>query len=144
MRQLVKFWRTQGFSILLYLDDGIGGDQSFERADFISHEVRRDIIASGFTINDEKSNWCSSQFVTFLGTISVFPREELANLKRVCRNAPRANLFKPVHLPLSPDRLFLCHVPLGILRGYLNAELLFPFRTKKFLGATPSFVSRRC
>ena len=44
MRQLVKLWRTQGFSIPLYLDDGIGGDQSFERADFLSHEVRRDII----------------------------------------------------------------------------------------------------
>ena len=50
MKQLVKFWRSHGYPILLYLDDGIGGDRSFERAEFLSREVRYGIFASGFTI----------------------------------------------------------------------------------------------
>ena len=110
------------YLILSFLVDGVGGDRSFERTAFLSREVRRDIIASGFTIMTRSQTGILLNLLRFWEpfqisylALSVFPREELVNLKLVCRNAPRANLFKPV--PLSPDGLLLCHIPLGILRG---------------------------
>ena len=72
MRQLVKFWRSQGFLILLYLDDGIGGSLSPAQAQRLSSSIHQDLISSGFTINEEKSNWVPCQEVSFLGTILNF------------------------------------------------------------------------
>ena len=57
VRQLVKYWRGRGNLILMYLDDGIGGDTSAERARILSDSVLQDLASSGFTANDEKSIW---------------------------------------------------------------------------------------
>ena len=72
MRQLIKFWRSKGFLLLLYLDDGIGGAHCKSQAEVLSCSIRQDIIASGFTINEEKSDWVPCQEVCFLGTILNF------------------------------------------------------------------------
>ena len=88
MRQLVKFWRGLGLSIVLYLDDGIGGSSCIHRAKSISHQVQQDLSLSGFTINNEKSRWEPRQKLTFLGTILDFntgmlfiPEGRLSKLK---------------------------------------------------------------
>lgn len=53
MRQLVKFWRGRGHLALMYLDDGIGGNLSFQSAKNISVQVRNDLTSAGFTPNDK-------------------------------------------------------------------------------------------
>ena len=57
LRQLVKYWRGRGHLTLMYLDDGLGGDTSFESTKSLSDAVRQDIVSSGFTPNDDKSVW---------------------------------------------------------------------------------------
>ena len=72
VRQLVKYWRGRGYLILMYLDDGIGGDMSVERARILSDSVRQDLASSGFTVNDDKSIWEPTQKLVFLGSILDF------------------------------------------------------------------------
>ena len=54
-RALVKHWRSKGFRIFTYLDDGAGADQVLNKAMKMSAAVRRDIALSGFIANEEKS-----------------------------------------------------------------------------------------
>ena len=72
MRQLVKFWRGKGYLILLYLDDGLAGAPTFDRAQTLSGAVCQDLACSGFTINYEKSVLVPTQRITFLGAILDF------------------------------------------------------------------------
>ena len=57
MRQLVKFWRGCGHLVLMYFDDGIGGNLSRKSAKNISVQVRKDLASADFISNDVKSNW---------------------------------------------------------------------------------------
>ena len=54
-RALVKHWRSKGFRIFTYLDDGAGADQVLNKAMKMSAAVRRDVALSGFIANEEKS-----------------------------------------------------------------------------------------
>ena len=60
-RQLIKFWRGRGDVILMFLDDGIGGDRSVERSRIRSDSVHQDLASPGFTANDDKSIWEPTQ-----------------------------------------------------------------------------------
>lgn len=68
-RALVGHWRSKGFGIFVYLDDGAGADQVLNKAIKMSTVVRRDIAASGFIANEEKSQWVPSQLGELLGFI---------------------------------------------------------------------------
>ena len=72
LRQLVKYWRGRGHLTLMYLNDGLGGDTSFESAKSLSDTVRQDIVSSGFTPNDDKSVWQPTQKLVFLATLLDF------------------------------------------------------------------------
>ena len=54
-RVLVKHWRSKGFRILTYLDDGAGADQVLNKAMKMSTVVCKDIALRGFIANKEKS-----------------------------------------------------------------------------------------
>ena len=56
----------------MYLDDGLGGDSSFDSAKSLSYSVRQGIVSSGFTPNDDKSVWQPTQKLVFLGTVLDF------------------------------------------------------------------------
>lgn len=68
-RAPVEHWRSKGFGIFVYLDDGAGADQVLNKAIKMSTVVRRDIAASGFIANEEKSQWVPSQLGELLGFI---------------------------------------------------------------------------
>ena len=68
-RALVKHWRSKGFRIFTYLDDGAGADQVQNETMKMSTVVRRDIAASGFIANKEKRQWVPSQLGELLGFI---------------------------------------------------------------------------
>ena len=66
-RPLIKRWRGDGKRVVMYLDDGIGFDQTFESAVAISKSVHSDLRSSGFVINERKSMWNPIQCLDWLG-----------------------------------------------------------------------------
>jgi hypothetical protein len=66
-KTLVKYWRGQGIRIFTYLDDGAGAEDNLVDAKETSEQVRRDIEASGFVANEEKSQWEPAQYGELLG-----------------------------------------------------------------------------
>ena len=68
-REIVKFWRSQGHEIIMYLDDGIAGTKSEQDTLLLSSIIQNDLKRFGFIIADEKSNWVPSQEITWLGLV---------------------------------------------------------------------------
>ena len=67
VRPLVKKWRGEGKSIVVFLDDGLGFASSYAEAVKFSSEVKEDIIASGFVPNVQKSVWRPASKIRWLG-----------------------------------------------------------------------------
>ena len=69
MRVLVKYWRLQGISIVVYLDDGWSYNDKEECCRLHALLVKADIISSGFVPNKDKSIWIPTKNLTWLGFI---------------------------------------------------------------------------
>ncbi|XP_071149234.1 uncharacterized protein [Mytilus edulis] len=68
-RQVVQYFRQKGIKIIMYLDDGIGGGENYEKALEISYQVHTELQMFGFLIAEQKCNWQPSQTVKWLGLI---------------------------------------------------------------------------
>lgn len=66
-RPLIKKWRSEGKTILMYLDDGFGCHCEYEKACEMSRQVHADVVSSGFIPKKEKSMWVPCQIIEFLG-----------------------------------------------------------------------------
>ena len=66
-RPLVAHWRSQGFRIVLFLDDGAACEYTYEAACSVSASVRQDLISAGVVPNVEKSLWDPVQILEWLG-----------------------------------------------------------------------------
>jgi hypothetical protein len=89
VRELVKLWRSKGFPLVMYLDDGILIGKTRLETEYVAYHVKKDLLAAGFVINEEKSVWIPQQQVKWLGFIldsvaNIFevPSEKLSRLKR--------------------------------------------------------------
>ena len=69
LKPLVKKWRTEGKSIVVFLDDGLGAAADQTKARISSLSVHADLLKSGFVPNEEKSLWEPTQVITWLGTV---------------------------------------------------------------------------
>ena len=69
LKPLVKKWRTEGKSIVVFLDDGLGAAADHTNARISSLSVHADLLKSGFVPNEEKSLWEPTQVITWLGTV---------------------------------------------------------------------------
>ena len=67
VRCLVKFWRGQGIKICVYIDDGLGVENSSVLARKHSKIVERSLLKSGFLANKTKSIWEPTQTISWLG-----------------------------------------------------------------------------
>ena len=67
LRMLVLFWRCKGHSVLTFLDDGLGGNKSYEQALMSSRFIRQSLIEFGFELSDEKCQWQPALQITWLG-----------------------------------------------------------------------------
>ena len=67
VRCLVKFWRGQGIKICVYLDDGLGVENSSVLARKHSKIVERSLLNSGFLANKTKIIWEPTQTISWLG-----------------------------------------------------------------------------
>ena len=69
LKPLVKKWRTEGKSIIVLLDDGLGAAADHTKARLSSLSVHADLLKSGFVPNEEKSLWEPTQVITLLDSV---------------------------------------------------------------------------
>ena len=69
LKPLVKKWRTEGKSIVVFLDDGLGAAADYTKASISSLSVHADLLKSDFVPNEERSLWEPTQVITWLGTV---------------------------------------------------------------------------
>lgn len=69
LRPIVKYWRQSGINIVLYLDDGLGMAQSYEKGVSESVFVRDSLERAGFLVNSEKSVFQPCQKLEWLGLL---------------------------------------------------------------------------
>ena len=63
----MTFWRSKGLKVITFLDDGLGGDNSFEGAMKSSNYIRESIQRFGFLLAEEKCCWLPSLHISWVG-----------------------------------------------------------------------------
>ena len=69
LRPLVRYWRSQGLKIIVYLDDGICASEGETKALEASVLVHSTLSQAGFVVNAEKSIWKPTQCLKWLGFV---------------------------------------------------------------------------
>ena len=69
LKLLVKKWRLEGKTIVVFLDDGPRSAIGYIKAKISSLAVHSDLLTSGFIPNEEKSIWDPTQVITWFGTV---------------------------------------------------------------------------
>ena len=72
LRVLIKYWRSVGINIVMFLDDGIGGSTDYDLATKHSMFVRDSLTDVGFLLADDKYDWIPRQVATWLGHVLNF------------------------------------------------------------------------
>ena len=67
MRALVKYWRSCGIRVVMFLDDGIGMDKGEMPAIQASNVVQKSLRRAGFLDHPEKCMWTPSTKISWLG-----------------------------------------------------------------------------
>lgn len=67
LKPLVKHWRSKGFFMVIYIDDGWCRASSESDCIRVANIVKKDLVESGFVPNVEKSHWTPTQLVQWLG-----------------------------------------------------------------------------
>ena len=91
LRHLVNVWRSKGYRIILFLDDGICVAENMPMAQKIAFEIHKDLEDHQFLIAAEKSDWNPKNKVSWLGfmfdfvsgTISVND-DRILNIENIC------------------------------------------------------------
>ena len=68
LRPLTKYWRSKGIKVVIYIDDGIAAKCTEKQAEEAGKTIIETLIAAGFQINWEKSNFQPKQEGIWLGT----------------------------------------------------------------------------
>ncbi|KAK3102573.1 hypothetical protein FSP39_012299 [Pinctada imbricata] len=68
-REIVRYWRSLGHKLIMYLDDGLAGSDTSDKSEALSHVIREDLQKFGFLLADEKCDWVPKQKVIWLGLI---------------------------------------------------------------------------
>ena len=77
LRSVIKYWRKMGIKIIMYLDDGLGGANSYDEVLKVSMQVKSDLEDLGFLIAKDKSSWLPEQQVIWLGLVWNFINGQL-------------------------------------------------------------------
>ena len=69
LKALIRYWRSQGIPIVVFLDDSLGGGATQRQAKIHSLTVHSDLLKCGFLINEDKSQWTPLQETIWLGYV---------------------------------------------------------------------------
>lgn len=67
LREVVKYWRSCGRSVIMFLDDGLAGASDYESACRLSSQIQSDLRRFGFLLADDKCDWQPKQTAVWLG-----------------------------------------------------------------------------
>ena len=67
IRQLVKAWRAQGISVVVFVEDGIVSASSASVLAEYAKIIQKDLIAAGWVPHRDKSHWIPQKSATWLG-----------------------------------------------------------------------------
>ena len=60
VRVVITYLRSKCHNVLTFLDDGLGGSKSYEKALISSKSVHQTLLELGFLLSDEKCQWVPS------------------------------------------------------------------------------------
>jgi hypothetical protein len=66
---LVTKWRSLGYRIIRFLDDGFAGDSKYESALKLSDYVHNYSLNFGFILAEDKCHWIPRQNLVWLGYV---------------------------------------------------------------------------
>lgn len=113
-RPLVKKWRSEGFTVFLYIDDGLILGESFEECMRAATAVRGDLNLAGVRLADEKCQWHPSETVDWLGfTIDLGSKEVKVSESRISTAEDRLEEIMRCEAPSIQQR----QVVLGTLQS---------------------------
>ena len=88
LRPLVKYWRSDGHRVIMYLDDGWGIHEEFDSCKSLASQIRQDLLSAGFFVNEEKSVWEPTQKLVWLGFLwdlesgsLIIPKDKIDRFK---------------------------------------------------------------
>lgn len=67
LRVVINFMRSKGHKVIMFLDDGIGGKETFSEAMESSVFVKQSLIDFGFLLANDKCNWLPKRKADWLG-----------------------------------------------------------------------------
>ncbi|MES9972159.1 MAG: reverse transcriptase domain-containing protein, partial [Candidatus Thiodiazotropha sp.] len=86
MRCPIRYFRSQGHKVVMFLDDGIGGHIYRDKALWLSSHVHNTLIKLGFLISEEKCDWDPKQHAVWLGYFwDMILNKIFATEKRIAR-----------------------------------------------------------
>jgi len=68
MRPLTAKWRGEGKKIIMFLDDGFGTAETYDKTVIMSREIKSDLLLSGLVPKVDKSCWEPVQELQWLGS----------------------------------------------------------------------------
>lgn len=131
LRVLVKFWRSRGIQIIVFLDDGWAVANTFPLAVKHSEIVRCSLADAGFLANDEKSVWVPTQVITWLGhifnlkegTLSITP-DRISNLKQhILDILSKPNMVTARRLAQVAGKLSSMHLVIGNVARLMSRSI---------------------
>ena len=135
VRPLVKKWRSEGKDIVVFLDDGLGYADSFQKAKQHSAEVKSDLINAGFVPNVQKSIWNPVSETEWLGFVInlengvlMLPERRISSIKESIQDilnvATKSGRLARVHVKA------LASVTGKIISAYLTVGSMSRIMTK--------------
>ena len=107
LRPLVKKWRGEGKSVLLFLDDGLGAAQPFNLAKICSFQIHADLLRFGLLSNEEKCVWEPCQSIVWLGTVINTANSSIAATDKRIRGleSDLDDLLRDLHVAVHVKRV---------------------------------------
>ena len=130
VRELVRKWRTAGIAIVMYIDDGIIVAPDKLSLDKAVRVIRKDLLDSGFIVNNEKSHWEASQTVAWLGfqldskeNVFIVPAEKMSRLKKaITKNLKYAHACSAREISRTVGKIGSLFVVFGSIVYVLTKE----------------------
>ena len=140
MRPLVKRWRGLGIRSVIYLDDGILGDKSYDQLNKNISLVVRDLSSEGLTINLEKSQLSPTKKCQWLGFIIdsnafkfTVSEKKISAIKRLLTSTVTAKLSSAREMSRIAGMIISMKPAIGSVAQILTRHMFF------FISEKPSW-----
>ena len=86
LKPAVNHWRSSGIKVCMFLDDGLGGNSSFESKKVDAGTVETSLCALGFVLSSTKCHWQPALIQTWLGyVLNIFENKLYVTQSRIMK-----------------------------------------------------------